>query len=131
MRLFIDNNLSPRIARAISALEGEHGNTVVHLRDKYEPNTPDVEWMTSLKNDGSWVVITADLMISRSPHEVQAWKEAGLVVFFLRKSWRTLTLWDQSWQLIKQWPHIISEAREAVPGQGFVVPLRGSKFERI
>jgi len=36
MNYFIDNNLSPRIARALCALEGEHGDKVIHLKDKFD-----------------------------------------------------------------------------------------------
>ena len=131
MNLFLDNDLAPRHARAIDALEGEHGNTVVHLREKYPANTPDVDWMTALAKEGSWVVITADYRISKNPHELQAWKEAGLIVFFLRKSWLSIGFWDQAWQLIKQWPRIPSVASGARPGQGFLVPLRGTSFDTV
>ena len=131
MKLFLDNNLSPRLAKALSALEGEHGNEVIHLRDKYAPNAPDTQWMTELAKEGAWIVITSDYRISKSPHELRAWKEAGLVVFFLRKSWRSLKFWDQAWQLTKQWPSICQEASHASPGQGYIVPLKGTIFARV
>jgi hypothetical protein len=33
--------------------------------------------MTKLANEMDWVIISADTAISRNPHEVEAWKQAG------------------------------------------------------
>jgi hypothetical protein len=38
----------------------------------------------------NWIVVTCDTSIARNPHEVKAWLEPGLVVFFLGKGWLNL-----------------------------------------
>jgi hypothetical protein len=48
LKFFLDNNLSPRFAQALQALEGEGGNEVVHLRSKFSANAEDVDWVRTL-----------------------------------------------------------------------------------
>ena len=43
MKLLVDHNLSPRIARCLQALFEEH--EIVALRDKFPPNTDDADWI--------------------------------------------------------------------------------------
>lgn len=131
MRFFFDNNLSPRISKALNALEGERGHCVVHLREMFPSSTPDEEWMHTLGSEGDWVVITTDYRITKNPHEVAAWKESGLTVFFLKNSWLKIGFWDQSWQLIKRWPKLMAIADRNPKGQRFMVPIKGTKIEAI
>jgi len=47
LKLFLDNNLAPRIARSLHALfDGEH--RIVALRDMFRKSASDVEWITAL-----------------------------------------------------------------------------------
>ena len=58
MRVLVDENLPPAIARALAALfAGEH--EVVHIRDRFGPGVTDTEWITQLNREGRWVVIQA------------------------------------------------------------------------
>ena len=81
MNFFLDNNLSPRLSRALNELEGENGHTVVHLRERFDRNATDEEWLRGLSGD-RWCIITGDFRISRNPHEVKARNESGHTVFF-------------------------------------------------
>ena len=125
MNFFIDNNLSPRIARALDALEGEHGERVVHLKEKFQQDATDEYWMQSLGKEKGWIIITCDKRISKNPHELKAWKESGLIVFFLKSSWLTLQFWEQSWQIIKRWQEIKSLAKSADQNKAYLVPVKG------
>lgn len=125
MKFFIDNNLSPKLARAMSALEGEHGDQVVHLREKFPQDISDENWMRSLSVDTDWFVITCDKRISKKPHELKAWKESGLVVFFLKSGWLSIGFWDIAWQLIKKWDDIKDFAEKAKPGDGYLILVVG------
>jgi hypothetical protein len=65
VRFFFDNNISPKIAHALNCLvQPQH--EVVHLRDRFDPATPDKAWMTKLANEMDWVIISADTAISRN-----------------------------------------------------------------
>lgn len=129
MNFFFDNNLPPRLARALSFLSKPDGHTVVPLLDKFERNTPDVDWITTLsqeKND--WVIISGDKNIIRKKHERAAWKESELTAFFLKKGWNNIDFWNMSWKLVKWWPIIVNQATQIQPGTGFLVPLSGNKL---
>jgi len=68
LKLLLDHNLSPRLARALGALFVDH--QIVALRDKFPENIADIDWILELDRDGGWGVLTKDLRISgnRFPH---------------------------------------------------------------
>ena len=70
--------MPPKLAKTLNYLEGEHGILVQHLKDKFPPNTPDIEWIKKLAEDDGWFVITKDSNIKKNDHEKKAWEESGL-----------------------------------------------------
>lgn len=131
MRFFVDNNISPRIAKALNALEERDRNEVVHLKQKFDQSVSDIQWLSSLGQEGHWVVLTCDRNILRNPHERAAWKESGLTVFFFKESYLKFSFWDQAWQLIKKWPEIKERAEKSDAGSLFVLGIPGTKIEKI
>jgi hypothetical protein len=83
VRFFFDNNLAIRLAHGLDQMVAPQ-HRVVHLRDEFLPNVEDAVWMKALAKEQDLVIVTADVAISRNPHEVKAWKEAGHTVFFLK-----------------------------------------------
>jgi putative DNA-invertase from lambdoid prophage Rac len=82
VRLFFDHNLSPAMARAFGELfRGEH--VVATLAQKFRPNTPDVEWISSLSAEGNWVIISGDRRITRNRAEYAAFRNSRLIGLFL------------------------------------------------
>jgi PIN like domain len=81
VKFFFDNNLAIKLAHGLDQMVSPH-HRVVHLRDEFLPNVEDAVWMHALANQEDLVITTADVAISRNPHEVKAWKEAGQTVFF-------------------------------------------------
>lgn len=75
MRVLVDNNISPKIARALNELFSPI-HEVVALRDKFSTNTPDEEWITALSADGHWVVISGDRRITRNNAEFAAFRNS-------------------------------------------------------
>lgn len=128
MRFFLDNNLSPRYARALDELEGSRGHEVVHLKSKYDQTTPDEAWMSGLGREGNWIVITSDYRITKNPHEIAAWKESKLTVFFLRTSWFDITFWEQAAKLVKLWPAIVAASERTPQSTQYIVPVSGTKL---
>ncbi len=47
MRFFIDNNIALRLSRGFNEFV-KGGHEVVHLRERFAANTPDVDWMKAL-----------------------------------------------------------------------------------
>ena len=92
MKFFFDNHLAPRLAHGLNEMvQPEH--QVVHLKDDFPGNTEDVQWMQTLASETDLVIVTADIRISRNPHEVLAWKQAGHTIFFLRPGRVNLPFW--------------------------------------
>jgi hypothetical protein len=130
LNFFLDNCISPRIAKALQALEDRH--TVIALRDKFQPDTPDVEWIRKLAQEKQdWVVISGDNRISRNKHEHEAWIEAKLTFFFWAPAWLALERWQQASKIIKWWPAIVDQASKIAPGAGFKIPVKGTRLEQI
>ncbi len=122
MKFFLDNCLPPSWAPALCALvEGDY--QITHLREKFEADTPDVEWLRKLGEEGDWVVISGDLRITRNKHEVETWNQARLTAFFFEKAWNSQKLWEKTWRFIRWWPRIIEQSEGVTPGAGFFIPL--------
>lgn len=132
MKFFIDNNLPPKIAKALDELcKGEH--SVEHLRSRFPAMTSDVEWIEALASEGDWVVITQD-RLRKGDQEKEAVRRSGLVVFVLDKQWAKLTFWEKAHRLVQWWPPIIDQSEKVFGGAAFRVPLRISgkgKFEQL
>ena len=124
MRLFFDNNLAPRLAHGFREfVAGEH--EVIHLRDRFQPNISDVEWMQALAAEHGWVVISGDVRIGKNPHEIAAWQAAGHTIFFLKSGWTNIGFWEQVQKLAKCFPELMEAAQRAKPGASFVVTMNG------
>ena len=85
MKVLFDNNLSFRLARALSALLSDQ-HEIVALKDKFSPCITDIELFAALARDGHWIVISGDYRITRNKAERQAFIEARLTGFFSYRS---------------------------------------------
>jgi predicted nuclease of predicted toxin-antitoxin system len=64
VKVVIDENLSPALATALSALfVGEH--EVFHIREKFGPRVKDADWIDQLSAEGRWIVISGDASIAK------------------------------------------------------------------
>jgi hypothetical protein len=132
VRFFFDNCLAVSFARALNILGEKQGlPPITHLREKFASDIKDVDWIRALAAQGDWVIISGDPRISRGRHEKEAWLESGLTAFFLAKGWMNLKMWDQAWNLVRWWPLIVDQASAVRPPAGFLVPLKGTKFDQL
>jgi predicted nuclease of predicted toxin-antitoxin system len=106
LKCLFDNCLPLKISNTLNFLEGKSGIEVIHLSEKFSPNTEDVEWMTTLGKEKDWFVISKDRKIKKSPQELLAWKESKLPIVFLKKNWLDYQFWDLAWRIVKYWPEI-------------------------
>jgi hypothetical protein len=84
LKVLIDENLPPALARSLDALfAGKH--EITHLRARFGPGVKDVEWIGTLNSEGRWVVISGDRRITRNKAEYNAFRSSHLVGFFLSK----------------------------------------------
>lgn len=106
MKFFFDNNLAPKIAKGLNGFVFPD-HEVVHLKEMFPADTSDIDWMTKLAKVEDLIIVTGDLRIGKNPQEVEAWKEAGHTIFFLKPGWTNLVFWDQAQKFIKCFPSII------------------------
>lgn len=106
MKCLFDNNMPPKLAKTLTFLEGEEGVAVEHLKDKFPPETPDIDWIQKLSKESGWFIITRDNQIKKRTHEKKAWLESNIPIVFLEKSWMKINFWEMAWRLIKCWPNL-------------------------
>jgi PIN domain-containing protein len=126
LKLLLDHNLSPRLAKALDALFVEH--EIMALRDKFSPDVTDVDWITALDREGAWAVLTKDIRIRQRPHERAALDRSRIVYFFLGGAWRKFTVEETAVRLIRLMPKMASQTDLADRGR-FELPINaGSKL---
>jgi len=126
MKCLFDNNMPPKLAKTLSFLEGDDGITVEHLKEKFPPDTPDVEWIEKLSKEGEWFIITRDNQIRKKSHEIKAWQESHIPIVFLQKSWINRNLWEMAWRLIKYWPELKESVNRNRKNESFQLTINGT-----
>ena len=130
MRVLVDENLSPAIARALAALfVGEH--EVVHIRDRFGPGVTDTEWITQLNREGRWVVISGDRRITRNKAEYSALRNSQMIGFFLSKGLNKSPVIKQMERLLALWPVIEQQAGLVTGGAMFELPMSSSRLKQL
>ena len=133
MNFLLDNNLPPALAKALHELSKTEGHRVIALREKFQASTPDIEWITKLREEGHWVVVSKD-KFSKGSMEKRAFAESGLAIFVLAKQWQHMTFWDTAHNLVRWWPAITEQAQRISGGGVFKVSWRFTapgKFEVV
>jgi len=121
LKYFLDNCLSPRYARMLSALEiGD----VTSLREHYAENLADEIWIPELGKNG-WVLIGKDREQLKKPEQRQALITNGVTAFYLAKGYDHLPLNEIAWRLVRCWPMITAMAERSRKGGLFLVQLNG------
>jgi hypothetical protein len=118
VRFFLDNNLSPKLAAVLRALDHD----VIHLRERFPENADDVDWIPRVAAEG-WIVVTLDHAIRSRPHEREAWRASRATIFFLPKGVLDLRLHEQAAWIINAWEGIAKAAVKARPGQCFLLQM--------
>jgi PIN like domain len=101
----LDHNLSPRIARALSALFGPP-HQIISLREKFPIDVDDIEWIGALNIEGGWSVLTQDLRIRTKPHERMAMDNSSIVFFFIDRAWKKFGVEETTARLIRLVPNM-------------------------
>jgi hypothetical protein len=126
VKLLVDHNLSPAIARSLQHLYPDH--RLVALSDKFPRDISDVDWMTELDREGGWAVLTKDIRIQFRPHERLALDRSKIVFFFLAGAWRKYSVPETAARLIRLIPLIAKQVEIADRGR-FELPINaGSKL---
>lgn len=130
MKLFVDENLPPQLARGLSALfAGDHEITC--HRDKFGTRCRlDEEWIPELGSEGDWVVLSGDLNIARKRPQRELFFRSKLVGFFPRAAVMELPLPKKAARILTVWDQMMSIARDVRPGV-FELQQRGDQFKAL
>jgi hypothetical protein len=123
LKLIVDNNLSPSLARSFQTLFDEH--QFLSLRDKFPANTKDVDWIGNLDAEGGWAVLTAERRLKTRPHERLALDRSKIVFFFLTGSWLKCSVPEMAWRLIRVVP-LMAKQTELTESGLFDLPANAS-----
>ena len=130
MNVLIDNNLSPKIARALNELfHPDHH--IAALRDKFKSNTSDEEWINALSADGTWVVISGDRRITRNNAEYAAFRNSNLVGFFLARGLYKSKVAKQTERLLSLWDNIETLSRTVEGGAMFELQMKSHRIRQL
>lgn len=130
MKLLVDNNLPPRLAKALNVIFAPD-HEITALREKFgRSNLKDEEWIPKLGAEGGWAVLSADMNIARKRPSRQLFVGAGLVGFFFSPSLQKAPLNLQAARVLTIWPQMVSHMKTTANGV-FEVPASGRKFRSI
>jgi hypothetical protein len=126
VKLLIDHNLSPALARSLQPLFPDH--EIKSLRDRFPVDVSDVEWITTLSDEGGWAALTKDNRIRTRPHERQAMDASRIVYFFLNAGWRKYSVPETAARLIRLMPTMAAQVDLVERGRFFLPINAGSKL---
>jgi len=124
MRFFLDNNLSPGLAKGMKAF----GEDVVHITEIFPDDTDDPDWLPHVGSEG-WILVTRDKRIRYRPAEWTAFKEYGVGAFFMGGKQRSRCQLIR--QLVRNWPRMKELAGKTQVPFAFQVPPKGKKLARL
>jgi hypothetical protein len=124
LKLLVDNNLPPALARSLDALFAPEDH-IIHIIDKFGTgNLPDEEWIESLAQESSWSVLSADIRIAKKRPSRELFLRSNLVGFFLAPSMDKYPVHEKAARLLMQWKDLRAIANSMQRGV-FEVPVRG------
>jgi predicted nuclease of predicted toxin-antitoxin system len=126
MRLILDENLPPALARSLDALSSRDGHSVTHIRDLVGSGALDTTWIAAAAQEIDPVVVSGDRRMLTREHELRALRAHNLTTFILGPGWSDRTFWDKAWLLTRWWPKFIDVAGRAPHGTIFRVPHRNA-----
>lgn len=136
MNFFLDNNLPPSWAACLEACSRSQFDltevgSVVHLKDRFPQNTPDIAWIQELAAEANWTVISCDAFRKKNGAERKIIQKSKIAVFVLQSSWSSHPYWDKTSQIIRWWPRIVAQTN-AVDSIAVEVPWRFSaRFKQL
>ena len=127
----VDNDLPPRLARALNLIFEVDGDEVVALRDKFgRDDLTDAEWIGALAAEGNWAVLSADRRLAKQRPSRDLFISAGLVGFFFPPSLQKQALPKQVARVLTLWQDLRDQVRLNANGC-FEMPATGARFRQI
>lgn len=130
MKVVLDENLSPALAKSLAALfVGTH--EVIHIRERFAEGVTDLTWIGKLSAEGRWVVISGDRRITKVKAERQAFRASKLVGFFLSRGVYESKVTKQMERLLALWDVIEKQVDLVAGGSMFELPQKSTKLRPL
>lgn len=130
MKVLVDENLPPALARALNALfAGKH--EVTHIRARFGPGVKDVDWIRELSAEGQWIVISGDRRITRNRAEYTAFQNSNMIGFFLSSGLFKAPLIKQMERILALWPNIEQQTSIVAGGAMFELPMTSTRIRQL
>lgn len=130
MKLLVDNNLPPRLARGLAELfANEH--QIVHIRDKFKTGSlPDEDWIKLLSKEGGWCVLSGDRRIAKKRPSRDLFLRSRLIGFFPQASLMKLPLERKASRILYVWPQLVI-ASETLTSGCLAIGMRGDRLDAV
>ena len=130
MKIFIDENLPPKLAEGLNLLESpnDDGIEVLSISHYFGRGAKDEEWIPELGKLKA-IVITQDHNIHRKQSQKELYRnhKVGLIVF--KAPGKTgYTYWEMVENIIKHWKLIKREAVKLTPPYAFQITPKSQKL---
>ena len=60
MRFFFDNCIAITFVKALKILAEIQQYELIHLSERFSPDTRDPDWIRTLATEGDWVIVSGD-----------------------------------------------------------------------
>ncbi len=125
MKVRLDQNLSYRVARAVTAaLPDRDGYEVSYVGDVHPPKTSDPDWLRQFASEGGTAIISGDFNIITHWPDLVAYTETGLIAFFPPPSFEDLKRFGKVAFIVRWWPAIIEKIKISAPGDRWRIPMK-------
>jgi hypothetical protein len=128
VRLLVDHDISPYIARALAAIAEPDGHEVKAKSELFDTSVsvPDTEWLGVLRRGGGWAFVSDDHRLYRNPQERAAMLAARVIGFFLEPAWRkrNVTEYERAARLILWLPRLAQQCESVEPPAAYRLPFR-------
>ncbi|WP_413888249.1 hypothetical protein [Tateyamaria sp.] len=128
VKVLLDHNMPPCIARALHQIISVDGHDAFALRQKFPRNISDIDYFNSL--DRSWIVISKDLQNSRKRAERAAINRNSVVAFYLSRTLQKKTVGEQAAAILWHWDKMLLQ-RNSLQNGLFQLPENKSRFKTL
>lgn len=130
MRFFFDNCVPLGLVKALRELVRNEKHEIIALREKFDEDVPDDQWIPEIAKEGGWILVTHDIGIARSRYESAVWRKAGLRTFFFAKHVANERPIKQMEAIARHWDEIVEIAESMRPGASYTIGVRGKPRSR-
>lgn len=122
MKVCTDENISPRIVKAIDAIAKGDGFEITSVRDLGMDGCEDCYWIKRFAKMGGEAIVTADTDFLKKAPQIIAIEETGLIVIHMPRKWANATARLQLAHMLIWWPRIEDTLKKSNPRECWQPP---------